>query len=48
MVDFMYSGYVDKDGKKYDFRLDLDRKERVMEGMKTFFANHPLGVITFG
>ena len=48
MVDFMYSGYVDKDGKKYDFRLDLDRKERVMEGMKTFFINHPLGVITFG
>lgn len=48
MVDFMTSGFVGVDGKKHEFRLDLDRKDRVMKGIKTFFTNHPLGIITFG
>ena len=40
--------YTDKEGKHFDFHLDEDRKEMVMNGIKTFFTNHPQGIITFG
>nr|QBM02707.1 hypothetical protein [uncultured archaeon] len=48
MVEFMKTGYTDKEGKHFDFHLDEDRKEMVMNGIKTFFTNHPQGIITFG
>lgn len=47
LVNFMSTGFDNEYGH-HDFIIDEDRKERVMEGIKTFFIKHPKGVITFG
>lgn len=48
MVKFIKSGYTDEEGKHFEFRCDADRMTQVMQGIQTFFINHPDGIITFG
>jgi hypothetical protein len=48
MVEFMKTGFDDKEGKHYNFYYDESRKENFMEGIRTFFYRHPDGIITFG
>lgn len=48
MLNFMQTGFTDSEGKHYDFYYEESRKEAFMQGIKTFFTNHPKGIITFG
>jgi hypothetical protein len=48
MVEFMKTGHIDEDGNNYQFYYDENRIEKVMDGIKQFFINHPEGIITFG
>ena len=48
MIKFMEEGHTDEEGKKFEFYYQEERKERFMNGIKTFFEKHPDGIITFG
>ncbi len=48
LIEFMKTGYTDKNGKHFDFYYDESRKETFMNQIKSFFNKHPKGIITFG
>jgi hypothetical protein len=48
MMGFMESGLKGEDGRHYDFYIEDDRRDRIINHIKTFFEKHPDGIITFG
>lgn len=48
MVEFMKTGFINDEGKQFDFYYDKDRIQHILIEIKQFFINHPQGIITFG